>query len=141
MGHSSSRWRGDPLVLPMGKGDRLVLDRKSGSPDPDDPEAVGRWLESQKRPLAVDLFAGGGGLSLGLEEAGFKVVAAADTDSLALETHSANLGTIYVGGAAVAAANGYRLLAGETVFVAAHNVNDIWLDATVGAAAVSWLAS
>lgn len=38
-------------------------------------------------PLAADLFAGAGGLSLGLEQAGIRVVIGADHDSEALETH------------------------------------------------------
>jgi DNA (cytosine-5)-methyltransferase 1 len=46
----------------------------------------------------VDLFCGAGGLSLGLREAGFSVLAGADSDPLAMETHSANIGGLaYVG--------------------------------------------
>src|SRR5688500_16763882 len=41
-------------------------------------------------PLAADLFCGAGGLSLGLEQAGFTVVLAVDHDEEALETHRAN---------------------------------------------------
>jgi site-specific DNA-cytosine methylase len=41
-------------------------------------------------PLAVDLFCGAGGLSLGLEAAGFKVVLGVDTDDEVLETHRAH---------------------------------------------------
>ena len=48
------------------------------------------WVKSQGRPVAVDLFSGAGGLSLGLEEAGYRVVLAVDTDPWALETHRAN---------------------------------------------------
>ena len=44
-----------------------------------------------RRPWAIDLFSGAGGLSLGLEEAGFSVVAAADSDPVAMETHAANI--------------------------------------------------
>jgi len=51
-----------------------------------------RWLKTQRRPRAVDLFCGAGGLGLGLERAGFTVIAAADTDPVALETYRANLG-------------------------------------------------
>lgn len=56
------------------------------------PEEFPEWLAgfgSGKR-LAVDLFSGAGGLSLGLERAGWTVAAAVDFDGRALETHAAN---------------------------------------------------
>jgi len=40
---------------------------------------------------AVDLFAGAGGASCGIDAAGFELVAAVDTDTDALDTHAANL--------------------------------------------------
>ena len=61
------------------------------SPDPEDHGAVRSWLAGRPRPWAVDLFSGAGGLSLGLEEAGFSVVAAADSDPVAMETHASNI--------------------------------------------------
>ena len=54
-------------------------------------ESVREWLASRPRPWAVDLFCGAGGLSLGLHEAGFTVVAAADSDPVAAETHAWNI--------------------------------------------------
>ena len=45
---------------------------------------------SEKRLTAVDLFAGAGGLSEGLRQAGFEVVAAADHDPDACATHELN---------------------------------------------------
>jgi DNA (cytosine-5)-methyltransferase 1 len=42
------------------------------------------------RLLAVDLFAGAGGMTLGLERAGFDVVAAVEIDALACKTYRAN---------------------------------------------------
>jgi len=42
------------------------------------------------RPVAVDLFAGGGGLSLGLQQAGYFVCAAVEVESVACATYSAN---------------------------------------------------
>lgn len=45
---------------------------------------------SFEKPLAVDLFCGAGGLSLGLTHAGFEVVLGIDTDADALATHRAH---------------------------------------------------
>jgi DNA (cytosine-5)-methyltransferase 1 len=43
-----------------------------------------------KRPTAVDLFAGAGGMSLGFEQAGFDVVAAVELDPIHAATHHFN---------------------------------------------------
>ena len=61
-------------------------------PNPQNPktETWRKWARRQERPLAVDLFAGCGGLSLGLENAGFKVALAVDHEPWALETHRHN---------------------------------------------------
>jgi len=48
------------------------------------------WANKQRKPLAVDLFCGGGGLSLGLEDAGFRVAFAVDHDPWSVQTHAAN---------------------------------------------------
>jgi DNA (cytosine-5)-methyltransferase 1 len=44
-------------------------------------------LRAHALPLAADLFSGAGGMSLGLEEAGFRVVLGVDHYSFAVETH------------------------------------------------------
>jgi DNA (cytosine-5)-methyltransferase 1 len=44
------------------------------------------------RPVAVDLFAGAGGFSLGVIQAGFRVAAAVDNDAAAAMTYTYNLG-------------------------------------------------
>lgn len=41
-------------------------------------------------PIAIDLFAGGGGMSLGFEKAGFHIVQAVESDSRAAATYSHN---------------------------------------------------
>ena len=43
-----------------------------------------------EKPTAVDLFAGAGGLTLGLRQAGFNVLAGFELDDLAVETYQAN---------------------------------------------------
>ena len=83
---SKSRYR-----LAHRRGQRIDLDPHPNSPDPSDGERVRGWLESRPRPWAIDLFCGSGGLSLGLEDCGFSVVAAADSDRVATETHAANI--------------------------------------------------
>ncbi len=61
-------------------------------PDPRSPTWAtwSKWAATQSKPLAVDLFAGGGGLSLGLQSAGFSVGVGIDHDQWAVETHAAN---------------------------------------------------
>ena len=77
---------------------RITLEGHRGSPDQSDPNSVQRWLSDLPRPWAIDLFSGAGGLSLGLQDGGFSIVAAADSDAVAMETHAANIpGLAWVG--------------------------------------------
>ena len=48
------------------------------------------WVRASDRPIAIDLFCGAGGLSQGLESAGFRVALAVDLDEWALDTHAHN---------------------------------------------------
>jgi len=49
-------------------------------------------VTTARKPTAIDCFAGAGGLSLGLSEAGLRVVAAFDSDPDACASYSSNLG-------------------------------------------------
>jgi hypothetical protein len=82
---------------------------------------------------------------------GVKAVAAAGTgEALAssqalksgviIKAHSTNTGTIYVGPEGVTAATGFRLSAGESVFVEVDNLADVWLDCSVSGEGVSFIA-
>ncbi|MGW5031112.1 DNA cytosine methyltransferase [Streptomyces nigra] len=75
--------------VPLERSDYLKLDPHENSCTP---ETFTNWLaeHGDHRPLAVDLFSGAGGLSLGLKQAGWQVAAAVDADARALETHAAN---------------------------------------------------
>jgi DNA (cytosine-5)-methyltransferase 1 len=74
-------WRGESISFPDA---RVLLDN-----DPALPSSLARALKQKgRRPTAIDLFSGAGGLSLGLEQAGFFVLMGADNDSAACETHA-----------------------------------------------------
>lgn len=53
----------------------------------DDTSEFVEWVGTLGQPRVVDLFCGAGGLGLGLEAAGFRVVCGVDNDPEALETH------------------------------------------------------
>lgn len=68
--------------------------RQDAHPDSCTEETFDEWYAARVeigRPFAVDLFSGAGGLSLGLEQAGWTVAVAVDFDQRALDTHRANL--------------------------------------------------
>ena len=74
------------------RGIDLQLPPHPDAPDPLKLQTVRRWVRDCGSPTAIDLFCGAGGLSLGLQDAGFVVLVGADHDDRAVETHTANLG-------------------------------------------------
>jgi DNA (cytosine-5)-methyltransferase 1 len=89
-GHASDR----AMALDHHRGAALLLAPRDGAPDQADLASVRRWVRAQVKPTAVDLFCGAGGLSLGLQDAGFSVLVGADSDPWSVQTHRANLGGI-----------------------------------------------
>ncbi|MFF7385404.1 DNA (cytosine-5-)-methyltransferase [Streptomyces griseoluteus] len=81
--------KGSGYGVPLERSDYLEL-----APHDDScaPEGFREWLQGfgRGKRLAVDLFSGAGGLSLGVERAGWTTAAAVDFDARALETHRAN---------------------------------------------------
>ena len=78
------------------RGNNLTLPAHPDAPDPLDLQAVRRWVRAERASglTALDLFCGAGGLSLGLENAGFRVLVGADIDAPSVQTHVANIGGI-----------------------------------------------
>jgi DNA (cytosine-5)-methyltransferase 1 len=89
---SSRSPRPGRTAVPHHRGHALRLPAHPDAPDPADLSGVRRWVRGSRRPTAIDLFAGAGGLSLGLHNAGFTVLVGADSDRWAVETHTANVG-------------------------------------------------
>jgi len=73
------------------KTERSAVLRLAVHPNAARTESFRQWASRQRRPLAIDLFAGCGGLSAGLEQAGYAVILSVDNDAWALETHRHNL--------------------------------------------------
>lgn len=72
------------------RSDSLELGRH---PEATAAEDLIEWCKAEKKVgklLAVDLFAGAGGLGVGLEAAGWTVAVAVDNNEVALKTHRAN---------------------------------------------------
>lgn len=55
-------------------------------------EELGGHAMEREGPLAIDLFCGAGGLSLGLEKSGFSVILGVDHNTSAIATHRAQFG-------------------------------------------------
>lgn len=85
-------------AVPTYRGPYLDPPARRESPDPDDLASVKSWVRGQTSPTAIDLFCGAGGLSLGLQAAGFTILVGADADPASVKTHTANIGGLgYVG--------------------------------------------
>lgn len=92
----------------------------------------GTYIE-RRRPVAIDLFAGAGGMSLGFEQAGFDVVCAVEYDPVHAATHEFNFPLTKVLCADVARLDALELLAAARLGAEAHGHDpDAW-DGTVDA--------
>lgn len=91
--------------------------------------------KAARRPTAVDLFAGAGGLSLGFESAGFDVLAAVEYDPVHAATHGFNFPNTQVLCRDVRTITGAQLIEAAHVGWLKHYPEQRWsgvLDAIVG---------
>ena len=118
----------DMIIANLAVGGTLV---SAGNPVPTDvgavapPSTVYNGLNTVTTAATREALAGAQALS-----AGVQIKAEAD-----------NTGIIYVGDATVAAANGYQLAAGETVFISIDNLDEVYLDTSVNTEGVTFIAS
>lgn len=63
------------------------------------------------------------------------------TSGVRVKALAANAGTIYVGTVAVTSSNGYNLAAGDECFIEVANLATVYIDSSVNAEGVSYLAS
>src|SRR5260221_13279568 len=60
------------------------------------PTRGSKQTSNRFQPIAIDLFSGSGGLTLGLKKAGFRVVAGVELDSLSAESYRKNHCEVYL---------------------------------------------
>ncbi|GAA1055050.1 cytosine-specific methyltransferase [Agromyces luteolus] len=92
-------------------------------------------LRPVRRPVAIDLFAGAGGLSLGFESAGFDVLSAVEYDPVHAATHLFNFPRADVVCADIASLRGEDLIRSARKGWSAHYPEKDWdgvVDAVIG---------
>lgn len=90
---AASATRARRPAVPFVRGERVSFPEISvyDAEDSHLPHAIG-LAAAGGSPRAIDLFSGAGGLSLGLQAAGFNVVLGVDSDAAASETHAKAIG-------------------------------------------------
>jgi DNA (cytosine-5)-methyltransferase 1 len=81
-------------AVPFSTGENLVLEPHPRSCSFEQLRSYALKAQKSKKPLAIDLFCGAGGLSFGLQEAGFNMLLGVDKFPQAAETHKAHFGGV-----------------------------------------------
>lgn len=79
-------------AIPFSTGENVVLEPHPRSCNFEELRSYAQKAQKSKKPLAIDLFCGAGGLSFGLQEAGFNVILGVDKFPQAAKTHGAHFG-------------------------------------------------
>jgi len=61
------------------------------------------------------------------------------TYEVLIQAKSTNTGLIYVGGASVASSNGISIAASKGITISVQNLNQVWLDCSVGGEGVNYM--
>ncbi len=99
------------------------------------------WATQEKNKVASTIVVGAKNVAAAGTDEALVATSTPLTSGITVQAKGANTGDIYVGLVGVAAATGYVLAAGESVFLPVDNANKIYVDAEVSAEGVNYIGS